>query len=150
MSTIDISLSEFAFQLTPNYFINISLYDLRREYDPQTKKVSFYIKLSDQVSEIQIGSAILKEYYIAIDMDNSNLLFSTINRFGSGISSVYVLRFFVYFIMFTLFMAIVVGIWASCSDPDRRKKMRYGREGLQLITYQRPGGIFTTSNQFDD
>lgn len=98
------------------------------------------------MSEIQIGSAILKEYYIAIDMDNSNLLFSTINRFGSGISSVYVLRFFVYFIMFTLFMAIVVGIWASCSDPDRRKKMRYGREGLQLITYQRPGGIFTTSN----
>lgn len=49
MSTIDISLSEFAFQLTPNYFINISLYDLRREYNPETKKVSFYIKLSSEV-----------------------------------------------------------------------------------------------------
>jgi hypothetical protein len=46
MSTIDISLSEFAFQLTPNHFINISLYDLRREYNPENKKVSFYIKLS--------------------------------------------------------------------------------------------------------
>ena len=33
MSTIDISLSEFAFQLTPNYFINISMYDLRRSFD---------------------------------------------------------------------------------------------------------------------
>lgn len=79
-------------------------------------------------------------------MDNSNMLFSQINRFGQGINSIYVLRFFVYFVIFTLVMALVVGIWANCSDPDRRKKMRYGRDGLQLITYQRPGGIFTTNN----
>lgn len=127
MSTIDISLSEFAFQLTPNYFINISLYDLRRSFDSETKKVSFYIKLSSNVSEIQIGSAILKEYYIAIDMNKSNLLFSTINRFGSGISSVHVLRFFLYFFIFTVVMALIVGIWANFSDPKRRNKFQYGR-----------------------
>jgi hypothetical protein len=127
MSTIDISLSEFAFQLTPNYFINISLYDLRRSFDSETKKVSFYIKLSSNVSEIQIGSAILKEYYIAIDMNKSNLLFSTINRFGSGISSVHVLRFFLYFFIFTVVMALIVGIWANFSDPTRRNKFQYGR-----------------------
>jgi hypothetical protein len=93
----------------------------------------------------------LKEYYIAIDMDQSTLLFSTINRFGSGFSSIYVLRFFVYFILFTIVMAFVVGIWASFSDPNRRNKLHYGREGIQLITYQRPGGILTTHDrEFDD
>lgn len=83
MSTIDISLSEFAFQLTPNYFINVSLYDLRRDYEPETKRVSFYIRLSEDVEEIQIGAAILKEYYIAIDMNQPALLYSGINRFKS-------------------------------------------------------------------
>jgi hypothetical protein len=79
-------------------------------------------------------------------MDNSNLLFSTINRFGSGFSSIYVLRFLIYFIMFTLVTAILVGVWVNCTDPERRKRMRYGRDGLQLVTYQRPESIFTTSN----
>jgi len=79
-------------------------------------------------------------------MDNSNLLFSTINRFGSGFSTIYVLRFLIYFILFTLVMAILVGIWATFSDPNKRKKVQYGRDGIQLITYQRPGGIFTTNN----
>ncbi len=60
-------------------------------------------------------------------MDNNNLLFSTINRFGSAINSIYVLRFFIYFILFTLVMAIIVGLWATWSDPDRRKQFRYGR-----------------------
>ncbi len=98
------------------------------------------------MSQIQIGSTILKEYYVAIDMTQSTLLFSTINRFSSGISSIYVLRFFVYFIIFTIVMALLVGIWANFSDPARRNKLQYGREGIQLITYQRPGGIFTTNN----
>ena len=83
-------------------------------------------------------------------MDTSNLLFSTINRFGSGISTIYVLRFFIYFMLFTIIMAIFVGIWANCSDPNRRKKVHYGRDGIQLITYQRPGGIFVANNEFDD
>jgi len=43
-------------------------------------------------------------------------------------------------------MAVFVGIWASMSNPDRRNKIHYGREGIQLITYQRPGGILTTNN----
>lgn len=79
------------------------------------------------MSEIQIGSVILKEYYIAIDMNKSNLLFSTINRFGTGISSVHVMRFFVYFFIFTVVMALIVGIWANFSDPTRRNKVQYGR-----------------------
>lgn len=79
-------------------------------------------------------------------MNKSNLLFSTINRFGTGISSVHVMRFFLYFFIFTVVMALIVGIWANFSDPTRRNKVQYGREGIQLITYQRPGGIFTTNN----
>lgn len=82
-------------------------------------------------------------------MDQQTLLYSAVNRFGNSFSSIYLLRFFVYFLIFTVIMAIIVGIWASFSDPNRRNKVQYGREGIQLITYQRPGGILTTHNEFD-
>lgn len=83
-------------------------------------------------------------------MDQQTLLFSPVNRFGNNFSSIYLLRFFVYFFIFTIVMAILVGIWASFSDPTRRNKVQYGRDGIQLITYQRPGGILTTHNEFDE
>lgn len=125
MSTIDLSLSELAFQLSPNYFINISLYDLRREYVPESKTVSFYIKLSDKVQDVQIGSVILKDYYLSIDMNMNTLMFSKTNRFTSEFSSVYIIRFFVYFFIFTVVVAIIVGIWANFTDTNRRNKVQY-------------------------
>lgn len=60
-------------------------------------------------------------------MDQSTFLFSRVNRFGNGFGSIYVLRFFVYFALFTLLMAVGVGLWASLSDPNRRSKVLYGR-----------------------
>lgn len=60
-------------------------------------------------------------------MDQSTFLFSPVNRFGNKFSSIYVLRFLAYFALFTIVMAIIVGIWASLSDPNRRNKVSYGR-----------------------
>ena len=40
--------------------------------------------------------------------------------------------------LFTVIVAIIVGIWANFSDPNKRNTIRYGREGIKLITYQRP------------
>ncbi len=119
---------------------------MRREYLPESKTVSFYIKLSDDVEDVQIGAVILKDYYLSIDMNQNTLLFSKTNRFMSDFSSIYVIRFFVYFFIFTVVVAMIVGIWANFTDPNRRNKVRYNdREGIQLITYQRPGGILTTN-----
>lgn len=63
-------------------------------------------------------------------MKQQTLLFSSINKFGTGLSTIFVLRFFIYFIIFTIVVAIFVGIWASFSHPIRRNKLLYGREGV--------------------
>jgi hypothetical protein len=52
--------------------------------------------------------------------------------------------------IFTVIVAILVGIWANFADPSRKNKINYGPNGIQLITYQRPGGILTTNTELDD
>ncbi len=85
--------------------------------------MTFYIKLSQDAKDILIGSSILKEYYMIIDMNKQNLLFSPVNRFNSEFSSIYALRFVVYFCLFTIVMAIVVAFWQAVSDPSRKNKI---------------------------
>jgi hypothetical protein len=60
--------------------MNISLYDLRDQYNSKEKITSFFVKLGTG-NEIQLGAPLLKGYYISLNMDKPSILFSPINRF---------------------------------------------------------------------
>ena len=61
--------------------LNISLYDLRDQYNPKSKITSFFVKLGDK-EEVQIGAPLLRSYYVSINLNKKLMLFSPLNRFS--------------------------------------------------------------------
>jgi hypothetical protein len=49
-------------------------------------------------------------------MNQNSLLYSKVNRFSDNFSTIYVIRFIVYFFIFTVVAAIFVGIWANLTN----------------------------------
>ena len=97
----------------------------------------FFLKFSENEDEIQIGEALLKGYYISIDMKNNRFFYSPINRFPSSFSGIYVVRFLVGFGLFTVIVAVFALIWQTFSDPFRKNRITYD-EGIKLVPeYQR-------------
>lgn len=84
---------------------------------------------------MQLGEALFKSYYVSIDMADKKMFFSPINRFPSENYGVYVVRFFVGFGIFMIVTAIGAMIWQMCSDPYQKNKLRFGQEGIQLVSY---------------
>ena len=86
----------------------------------------------------QLGDALLKNYYISIDMDNNKVLYSPVNRFPTSyFNGVYLIRFIGIFGLIVLVVALTSMIWQAYTDPLRKKRIRYGHEGIRLVPYRR-------------
>jgi hypothetical protein len=119
--------------------LNISLYDLRDQYNSKDKITSFFVKLGNE-NDLQLGAPLLKGYYISLNMTKPSILFSPTNRFTPEITTVSILRFIIVFMVFMLAACIVIILWQQCSNPDRSRNLRFTREknGVRLVSYQRP------------
>lgn len=122
--------------------MNISLYDLRDQYNSKEKVTSFFVKLGNG-DEIQLGAPLLKGYYVSLNMDKPSILFSPINRFTPEITTVSILRFLIMFLLFMFAACICVIIWQQFNNPDRTRRLRSDKNGVRLVSYQRP-------SEFDD
>lgn len=76
-------------------------------------------------------------------MAKSNLLFSPINRFTPEITTVALLRFVIFFLLFMFSACICIIIWQQFNNPDKTRRFTRGKDGVKLVAYQRP-------NEFDD
>ena len=120
--------------------MNLSLYSLRNQYIEKENKTTFFIKFDQDPNQWQIGNALPKSHYLAIDMQKHIMIVSPINRFpDSFFSSVYVIRFIVMFFLFTVCTGIGVGIWQNFANPNLRNKIRRDEDGgINLMRYNRP------------
>jgi hypothetical protein len=125
ISSIDLALSLIRLKIAEDVYLNITLYDLQASYDDVSKLTMFFIKFVEDENELQVGEALFKNYYISIDMKGKRLLYSPINRFPSTFSTIYVIRFFVGFGIFTIFAAVIAFIWQKFTDPFEKTKGSY-------------------------
>lgn len=125
-----------SFYLDENIPLNISLYDLRDQYQSKSKVTSFFVKVGD-VSDVQIGAPLLRGYYLSLDMAKKTILFSPINRFTPEITTVNILRFVIFFLLFMVSACVCIVIWQQFSNPDRTKRFTRGKNGVRLVAYQR-------------
>jgi hypothetical protein len=77
---VEEALTMLSFHLDDEVSLNISLYDLRDQYNTKSKVTSFFVKVG-RVDEVQLGSPLLRGYYISLNMAKPSLLFSPVNRF---------------------------------------------------------------------
>ena len=139
ITPVDLALSSIQLKLEDMVYINISMYDIRDSYDEETKLTMFYLKFEKDSKKFQVGEALIKGYYISIDMQNSRMFYSPTNKFPSEFSGVYVVRFFVGFGIFTVIVAIGALIYQTFNDPFRKNQITYSHEGIKLVPYHRPG-----------
>lgn len=94
------------------------------------------MKLTDG-NDLQIGSSLLRGYYISINMNKKTMLFSPINRFSPEISTVSLLRFLIIFMLFMLAACVCIVIWQQFNNPDYRRKLTRSKDGVRLVPYQK-------------
>ena len=68
ITPVDLALSSIQLKLEDMVYINISMYDIRDSYDEETKLTMFYLKFEKDSKKFQVGEALIKGYYISIDM----------------------------------------------------------------------------------
>lgn len=88
---------------------------------------------------MQIGAPLLRGYYLSLNMGKSSLLFSPVNRFTPEITTVSILRFIIFFLLFMVSACVCVVVWQQFNNPDRTRRFTRGKEGVKLVAYQRPG-----------
>lgn len=110
MTAVDLALNFISIEVSEGIFMNISLYDLRDRYNEKSKLSSFFIKFGKK-DEIQIGPALLKSYYLSLNLKTKTLLFSPLNHFPSDFNSVNILRFLIFFMVFMLGACMVIIVW---------------------------------------
>ena len=119
--------------------VNISLYDLRDQYNPNSKLTSFFIRLSSNSEDVQIGAALIKGYYISINLTKKTLLFSPLNRFAPEITTAEIIRFIAMFMGFMLGACVCIVVWQQYNAPSYRKnRFTRGKDGVRLVAYHRP------------
>jgi hypothetical protein len=72
-------------------------------------------------------------------MAKPSLLFSPVNRFTPEITTVSLLRFVIFFLLFMLAACVCVVVWQQFNNPDRTRRFTRGKDGVRLVAYQRPG-----------
>ena len=88
---------------------------------------------------MQVGTPLLKGYYISLNMNKKTLMFSPINRFTPEITTVVLLRFAVMFLLFMLGACVVIVIWQMFNGGgSRHRQFQRGKDGVRLVAYQRP------------
>lgn len=132
-----------SFYLDDTVSLNVSLYDLRDQYNTKSKVTSFFLKLGKD-DEVQIGAPLLRGYYISLDMVKPSILFSPVNRFTPEITTVSILRFVIFFVLFMVAACVCVVVWQQFNNPQRTRRFTRGKDGVKLVAYQRPG------DQMDD
>jgi hypothetical protein len=99
---------------------------------------SFFLKVG-KVEEAQLGSPLLRGYYLSLNLAKPSILFSPVNRFTPEITSVSILRFFIFFLLFMFSACVCVAVWQQFNNPDRKRRFTRGKDGVKLVAYQRPG-----------
>lgn len=127
-----------SFHLDEEVAVNISLYDLRDQYNSKSKVTSFFVRLGGE-GEVQLGAPLLRGYYLSLNMAKPSLLFSPVNRFTPEITTVSLLRFVIFFLLFMLAACVCVVVWQQFNNPDRTRRFTRGKDGVRLVAYQRPG-----------
>lgn len=119
--------------------LNISLYDLKDEYNDKSKMTTFFLKLSNKSEEFQLGAPLLRGYYVSINLEKQTLLFSPLNRFTPEISTAEIIRFISIFMGLMVGACIAIVVWQQFNMPaTRRNRFTRGKDGVRLVAYQRP------------